>query len=316
MMVHMKRSKSRKSEPKESGDTSRNVTRIMAIVDVLAAAADEGLRLSDVMRATDLNKTTAHRLLAGLAANGLADQDAETGRFFIGVRLVALAQAAKRRFRLASLVEPALVKLARQTQDTVTLLVRSGDEAVCLDCREGAFPIKVLTLHAGDRRPLGVGAGSLALLAFLPDAEVERILGEHAQSRAAFPFDDIQLRQMIAAARRQGYAYNDVHVFKGMETITDMAAVGVPILSSKGTPVAALHLTAITQRLEQPRRDNIVTALRREAEHIETAFGPILDTMEPRPVTALEPVDGRKRGAAPGHVPALPSGVGRLRPKN
>ncbi len=278
----MARSRSIKTERPEGGDASRNVTRIMAIVDALAAAADEGLRLADVMRATGLNKTTAHRLLAGLAANGLADQDAETGRFFVGVRLVALAQAAKRRFRLAALVEPTLVKLSRQTQDTVTLLMRSGDEAVCLDCREGAFPIKVLTLHAGDRRPLGVGAGSLALLAFLPDAEVERILLEHASSRAAFPFDDIQLRQMIAAARRQGYAYNDVHVFKGMETITDMAAVGVPIMSSRGMPVAALHLTAITQRLEQPRRDNIVAALRREAEHIETAFGPVLDAMEPR----------------------------------
>ena len=293
-------------EQKESGDANRNVARIMAIVDALAVAADEGLRLSDVVRATGLNKTTAHRLLAGLAANGLADQDAETGRFFVGVRLVALAEAAKRRFRLAPLVEPTLVKLSRQTQDTLTLIVRSGDEAVCLDCREGAFPIKVLTLHAGDRRPLGVGAGSLALLAFLPDAEVERILVEHAPSRAAFPFDDIQLRQMIAAARRQGYAYNDVHVFKGMETITDMAAVGVPIMSSRGTPVAALHLTAITQRLEQPRRDNIVAALRQEAKHIETAFGPVLDTMEPRLAAAVEPTEDsvRKAGSVAGPVGA------------
>jgi DNA-binding IclR family transcriptional regulator len=316
MMDRMDRSKKRKSEPGEGSDTSRNVTRIMAIVDALAAAADEGLRLSDVMRVTGLNKTTAHRLLAGLAANGLADQDAETGRFFVGVRLVALAQAAKRRFRLAALAEPTLVKLARQTQDTVTLLVRSGDEAVCLDCREGAFPIKVLTLHAGDRRPLGVGAGSLALLAFLPDAEVARILVEHAGSRAAFPFDDIQLRQMIAAARRQGYAYNDVHVFKGMETITDMAAVGVPIMSSRGVPVAALHLTAITQRLEQPRRDNIVAALRGEAQQLETAFGPILDTMEPRPLATAEPAEPAEVRKAAERTGAVAKVSNRLRRKD
>ena len=231
------------------GEASRNVARIMAIVDALAVAADEGLRLTDVMLAAGLNKTTTHRLLAGLVAHGLADHDADTGRYFVGVRLLSLAQAAKRRFRLASLVAPVLAKLSRQTQDTVTVMARQGDEAVCIDCREGSFPIKVLTLHEGDRRPLGIGAGSLALLAFLPDAEVERILAEQSVERAAFPFDDLQLRNMIAAARRQGYAYNDIHVFKGMETITDMAAVGVPIVSSRGTPVAALHLTAITQRL-------------------------------------------------------------------
>lgn len=267
-------------EPKASSEANRNVARIMAIVDALAAAED-GLRLSDVMRAASLNKTTAHRLLAGLVAHGLADHSA--GRYFVGVRLLSLALAAKRRFRLAPLVEPVLINLSRQTQDTLTLIVRQGDEAVCIDCWEGSFPIKVLTLHAGDRRPLGVGAGSLALLAFLPDSEIERILAEHALTRAVFPFDDIQLRSMIAAARRHGYAYNDVHVFKGMETITGMAAVGVPILSSRGTPVAALHLTAITQRLAQPRRDNVVALLRKEADAIQSTYGPVLDAIEPRP---------------------------------
>jgi hypothetical protein len=37
------------------------------------------------------------------------------------------------------------------------LVARTGDEAVCLECIEGSFPIKVLTLRAGDRRPLGIG---------------------------------------------------------------------------------------------------------------------------------------------------------------
>ena len=268
-------------EPKDSSETSRSAARIMAIVDALAHAADDGLRLTDVMRQTDLNKTTSHRLLAGLVANGLADQDVETGRFFVGMRLLSLAQAAKRRFRLAQLIEPVLVRLSQQTQDTLALVVRSGDEAVCVDCREGSFPIKVLTLHAGDRRPLGIGAGGVALLAFLPDAEIDRILSQNASSRASFPFDELQIRQMIKDARRQGYAYNDAHVFKGMDTITDMAGVGVPIVASDGVPVAALHLTAITQRFEQPRRDNIVALLRLEASHIMTSFAPVLDAMRP-----------------------------------
>jgi len=270
-------------ERKDSQETSRNVARIMGIVDALAASADGGLRLADVMRATGLNKTTTHRLLAGLAAHGLADQDSETGRYFVGVRLIALASAAKRRFQLAPLVEATLVNLSRQTQDTVMLSARVGDGALCLECWEGAFPIKVLTLRAGDCRPLGIGAPGVALLAFLPDAEIDRILAANAAERSEFPFDEIQIRQMIAKARTHGYAYNDIHVFRGMETITDMAAVSVPICATSGTPVAALSITAITQRLAQPRRDNIVAALRREVDAIQAAYRPILDEMQPRP---------------------------------
>lgn len=283
-------------ERRDSQDSSRNVARIMGIIDALAAAAEGGLRLADVMRATDLNKTTAHRLLAGLVAHGLADLDAGTGRYFVGVRLISLASAAKRRFLLAPLIEPTLGSLSRQTQDTVMLSARVGDEALCLECLEGSFPIKVLTLRAGDRRPLGIGAPGVALLAFLPDDEIDRVLAANAVDRAEFPFDEIQIRQMIAKARKHGYAYNDVHVFKGMETITDMAAVSVPICALGGTPVASLSIAAITQRLSPPRRDNIVAALRTAVERIEAAYGPVLDEMRPR--SAIHPIGAPAAAAA------------------
>jgi DNA-binding IclR family transcriptional regulator len=273
----------------EHGDrqgSSRNVARILAIVDALAVAADSGLKLSDLMRATGLNKTTTHRLLSSLAAHGLADYDAGSGRHFVGVRLITLAAAAKRRFQLTPHVEPALARLSRQTQDTVMLGARVGDEALCLECWEGSFPIKALTLRAGDRRPLGIGAPGVALLAFLPDREIDRILAANVDARSEFPFDEIQIREMITRARKSGYAYNDIHVFKGMETITDMAAVSVPIRAPGGLPVAALSVAAITQRLAPPRRDNIVAALRREVKAIEASYAPILAEMQPNQAMA------------------------------
>jgi DNA-binding IclR family transcriptional regulator len=89
----------------------------------------------------------------------------------------------------------------------------------------------------------------------------------------------VQLREMIAAARRNGYAYNNVHLFQGMETITDMAGIGLPIRRGDGMPVAALHITAITSRLNPPRRDNIVAILRQEALQLEAELQPVLDSV-------------------------------------
>lgn len=256
---------------------NRNVARILAILDALSHASSQGLRLADVVDATGLGKTTAHRILAGLLAGGLVEQDAETGRFFVGLKMLSWAAAARNRFGIARLAEPVLLRIAQGTRDTVYLVARVGDEAVCLDCREGNFPIKALTLDIGDRRPLGIGAGSLALLAFLPDPEVERIMATGAEARAAYPFGEARLREMIAATRRNGYAYNDVHLFEGMETITEMAGIGVPIRRSDGIPLAALHITAVTSRLAPPRRDGIVATLRRQAAQLETELRPVLD---------------------------------------
>ena len=166
----------------------QSISRPTAILEALAAASSDGLRMTDVMHATGLGKATVHRLLAGLAAHRLVDQDSESARFFLGARILSWAVTAGDRFGLARLTEPAMARLAQTTLDTIYLTARSGDEAVCLNRREGLHPIKTLTLNVGDRRPLGVSAGGLALLAFLSDSEVERILLLQSRDEDTTPF--------------------------------------------------------------------------------------------------------------------------------
>ena len=261
----------------QNAEPPRSVERLLVVLESLSSASVNGLRLTDVVEATGLGKTTAHRLLNGLAEHGLIDFDDETGRYFVGLKMLSLAAAARNRFGIARLADPPLARLARRTEDTVYLIGRNGDEAVCLDRREGRFPLKALTLDVGDRRPLGVGAGSLAILAALPDEEVERILVQQAGTRSHYSFSEAKLREMIEATRRNGYAYNDIHIFEHMKDLTGMAAVAVAVRRADGTPLAALHVAAVTSRLIPPRRDNIVTALNQERAHLEELLQPAFD---------------------------------------
>lgn len=257
---------------------NRNIHRVSTVLDALAGAR-EGLRLTDIAEHTQLGKSTVHRLLSGLIANKMVELDDDTGRYFLGLKVLAWSNAVKNRFAFARLAEPALERIAQHTHDTVYLVARVGDEIVCVDCREGSYPIKVLTLGVGDRRPLGIGAGSMAILAALPDEEVERIFEKQAAERARFTFDDLQLRQMLANARRDGYAYNNVHLFHGMEKVTGMAAIAVPVRRPDGWPVAALHVTTITSRLEPPRRESVLATLTKEARQLEAQYGAVLDNL-------------------------------------
>lgn len=257
----------------------QNIGRATMVLTELAASSQEGLRLTDVVNATSLGKATVHRVLSGLVAHGLVDQDKATGRFFLSLKLIGWAMAAGDRFGLARLAGPALGRLAQRTQDTVYLSLRSGEEAICIDRREGAFPIKTLTLRVGDRRPLGVGAGSLAMLAFLPDDEVEQVIAAQGAERARFGIDEMTLRDMIATARQLGYTLNDERLIPGM------SAVGVPIRRSDGQPFAALSVAAISSRLQLPRRESIAASLNQEAEQIEAELKPILS--QPQLVSVL-----------------------------
>jgi DNA-binding IclR family transcriptional regulator len=107
--------------------------------------------------------------------------------------------------------------------------------AVCIGREIGSFPIRTLSLEIGVRRPLGVGSGSLALVAFLPDDEIEAVL-KHNETRYR-EFDGYNLayvRKAIAKLRRSGFAYVDGRIVAGM------TALGIPIYDSAGNVVAAL----------------------------------------------------------------------------
>lgn len=248
----------------------QNIERATLVLSALAEGSSKGLRFAEVTKATELGKATTHRLLAGLVAHGLAEKDEATGRYFLGVKIASWAAAACNRFGIAERTAPALARLCQGTEDTVYLSICIGNEAVCLHRCEGNFPIKTLTLKVGDRRPLGIGAGSMALLAFLPDENIDAIISAQADDRASFGIDEITLRGMIDTAREFGYALNDEKIIPGM------SAVGVPIHGEDGNPVAAISVAAISSRMEQPRRDNIVAMVRQEIRKIEADLRPVL----------------------------------------
>lgn len=238
----------------------QTIGRASLILRALAEGAAEGMRLSGVARATGLGKSTVLRLLKALIDVGYVEFDDRAKLYRMGYALFALGQAAGR-FHLVDLAAAGLDRLAARTGDTVFLSVRRGDAALCVDRRTGSFPIRTLTLSVGDRRPLGVGAGSLALLAFEPEAEVERILQANRAERAGYDaFDDDALRWMIGHARDKGYAFNDGRI------VTAMNAVGVPVLDRAGQVVAALSVAAIQERMTPDRVAGLVEMLRTEAQ--------------------------------------------------
>jgi DNA-binding IclR family transcriptional regulator len=245
----------------------QGIRRISTVLQVLGRAPVEGLRLTDVAVETDLNKATAHRLLSGLSQVGLVDQDEATGRFHLGPEMFILGTAAARRYGLNAAVHPHLVKLESKTSDTVYITVRAGFDLVCVDRYEGGYPIKVQTLNVGDRRPLGISAGGLVLLASLPEEELNRVIEANRERFANYPMLDVpKLYSLVEATRRQGYAFFDAYV------IPEMSSIGVPIHGPDGKVIAALALAAISSRLQRERREVLLELMNAEAREIEAGL--------------------------------------------
>jgi DNA-binding IclR family transcriptional regulator len=257
----------------QDNGTHQNIARAASAMHELAASGNDGLRLTDVADRTGMSKTAAHRCLAGLVAHGLAAQDGESGRYFIGDRILAWAGMAEERFELAQRIKPYLRRLADELHDTLYFSVRRGDDSVCYGRAEGSFPIKTLTLQVGDHRPLGVGSGSMAILAFLDPPEVERILRDHARDRAPYPLTDETLRDKLAQTRAAGHSMMEGYLVQG---ITGMGGIGVPVLDPGGRCIASISLAAISERIPAARIPALVTRLRAEAAVVTSDLGELL----------------------------------------
>ena len=152
---------------------TQSIKRALTLLREIAAHNRSGSRLLDLAMRTGLQRPTVHRMLKCLAAENMVQQDGDNHRYFLGPMVFELGLTAAPRFNLREICHPSLSRIAEATGDTVFLTQRSGLDSVCLDRREGTFPIKTFTLEIGMRRPLGVGTGSLAILSALPEDAVE-----------------------------------------------------------------------------------------------------------------------------------------------
>jgi DNA-binding IclR family transcriptional regulator len=243
---------------------AQSIHRAAQLLRAIASRGRDGARLVDLTQHTRLEQPTARRILKSLIAEGIVTQEAANRRYLLGHLVFELGLAAAPQFSLQRLCEPSLLRIAEKTGDTVFLSVRSGFDTVCIDRKEGAFPIRTLTLDIGTRRPLGVGAGGIALLMGLAEADVDEILATNEQRLLRFAgIDTALLKSMIARAQELGYALNDRQVTPGA------MSVGLPLANRYGPPVAAISVGAISNRMGAARQRELVAVLRQEVKVLE-----------------------------------------------
>ena len=244
---------------------AQSIARAGRLLLAVADAGPLGARMTVLATALDLPHPTVHRMLTALCQVGALHRFAQSNRYTLGAALTDSGHRSVPVDALQHIVRPALVRLATRAGDNVFLSVREGYEAVCVDRLEGEFPIRYGPLDIGGRRPLGVGAASLALLADLPEDVVEdairvnrqQLMGEHASDK---------LWLLIEQTRRNGYAFDNGRLFAGG------CGIGIAFATGGGPAVGAVSIGAISARMPPERIEELVAALQGEIQSILKAL--------------------------------------------
>lgn len=244
---------------------AQSVSRALALLPVIGRNPEFGVSLSGVVEQSGLSRPTARRLLLSLMQAGMVEQDPVTKCYLLGEETYMLGTLAARRFGLLDVAQSSVEQLAADTGDTAFLSVRRDAFSLCIHKSEGSYPIRVQALQVGYRHPLGVGAASLAMLAALPDDEVEDILDHNAAIlRDTYPrAPQHLLREAVAQTRATGWALN-----RGM-VLANSWAIGRVLRLPDGTVGGAISVAAIDSRMGPDRQEEIAAQIAGAVRHVE-----------------------------------------------
>ncbi len=243
------------------------VRRSLHVVRIVARLQRRGANLTEVARETQLNTSTAFRLLRCLCEERMLAYDPASRCYTVGPLAYELGLATPARFRLAERWSPALGRIASATGGTAYLMVRSDFDAVCVDEVQGSTPVRAIPFEIGERLPLGLGSASLAILASLDDEEIETILKSNREVLRLYgkTATEKNIRLGVEQARANGHGYTvgtyGYNVASGVPGI-----VGLGFLADRGTTLVAVSISLISTGLSDVEQKKLVRIMRREIE--------------------------------------------------
>jgi IclR family pca regulon transcriptional regulator len=215
----------------DSAGSSQSLERGLAI---LAAFTPDrpALGISELAQRLGLTRSTTHRYVATLARLGYLNQEESTRKYRLGIRALDLGFAVLGSLELRDIAAPHLQRLTATTGHTSNLAIRDDTDVILIDRnrgRPGRYHHLEFTLHVGSRIPSYCSATGKALIAFLPQPDLNALLDR-------IEFLPRGPRSVSGRVRRTGIAINDEELESGLRSIA------APIRSRAGAVVAAVNL--------------------------------------------------------------------------
>jgi DNA-binding IclR family transcriptional regulator len=220
----------------------QSVQRAAAILRSFTESEPE-LGVSELSRRLDLHKSTVSRMIATLQAEGLIDQNLDTGKYRLGIGLVSLAGVALGRLNARGAAQPHLADLVALSQETVNVTVLDGRECVNIERAASPQPIQYIG-WIGRRSPLHCTASGKLILAHMTLEERAAVLPTPLrQYTDKTVTDNFQLARQLNQICQQGYAI--VHE----EYETGFSSLAAPIYNHQENLLATISISGPTYRL-------------------------------------------------------------------
>jgi len=236
-----------KKEKTETGN-SKNVQSLERALTLIEHMAEAGrpVTISELSENAGLKISTVHRLLNTLLNRGYVEQDRETNKYQLGLKLLDVANNIFSYTDIRGIARPFLSELVDRCNETANLAILDGTEIVYIDQIESQnYIIVKMFAQVGNRGPVHCTASGKILLAYLPEKELDHLLSriELKQFTGQTITEPEALKKELLKARKQGYALD----WGEMEE--HVRCIAAPIFNYENRAVASIGVSGPDTRI-------------------------------------------------------------------
>ena len=245
------------------------LSSVATSIRLLKAFSEEQVEIgiSDLAKRLGVAKSTVHRLAVTLVADGMLEQNPDTGKYRLGLSLFRLGSLVRRRMNVSAEARPLLRELREKVNETVHLAVLDGTEIMYVFNLESTQSIRMRS-DVGVRKPAYCTAEGQVILAYQPPEVIDLIVREGLAARTPQTITDpLALKKVLEGVRARGCAIEDE------ESELGMRCIAAPLRNDAGEVVAAIGLAGPVSRLSKKALTTYVPHVIETAAAISARLG-------------------------------------------
>lgn len=227
----------------KSTEPVRAIAKACTLLDLLTEAK-RPLSLGELTQSSGWAKSTVYGLLSSMRSCGLVEQEPDSGRYSLGVRLFEYGSAVNSTRSIIALSKEPMDRLVQATGESASLSMLDRGEALVLLHAEPDSAFHIVS-ETGAHLPAFCTAQGKVLLSALSDAAVRRIFEAQFQQFTPHSVSSADaLLKELETVRKTGFAIENGEFKIGVR------GVAAPIRDHNGTIRYSIGLIGMFRRID------------------------------------------------------------------
>jgi DNA-binding IclR family transcriptional regulator len=215
-------------------------------------------------------KGTIHRMLKSLVSYSLVDQEKETSKYRLGMRVIEYSNSFYNSFDFRQIAKPILKDVCRETNLTTFLTTWYNGKGICIDSITPSRDENThLFVEIGKEMPFHSAASAKILLAHQPSEDISRIINEKTLPKYTSKtiINPKKLEEHLSEIRHKGFSICNEELEEGIK------AISVPVKNINKEVIASITITGLSKRISNGNVKKITKVLLDAVQELSEMLG-------------------------------------------